>query len=279
MQEVFETVFGIADVSFLFSFRTQKSFSLKLRQAGWELTGKAYLSSSLVLSLFLSLLSFLFYYGFSADTLASLLALFLVLAFSLCFFYVLPAYLSQKRAEEMEREFSVCLPSLAAELELGIPFEEALKNAAGGGFGVLSEEFGKLTDAVEWGGHSVPKALERMSENTSSLAVKRVCSQLAWVYVKGEGEEDLRKYAEALVGLQQQKFREFRSQFAMAGVVFVVFSVLAPAFFSSAVALGAFLGWRFSATDIFIAYAFLFPAVDLALLLYVYEKTPKLLSL
>lgn len=250
-----------------------------MEEAGWSLGSGAYWSACVCAAVFFSAFSGLICLGFTFDPSASVLVLAFVFFLLLAVAFFLPGYWSRRRAEALERDLPACLSSLAVQLELGLPFEECLANAAGGGFGLLSGEFGRVADAVSFRGASVPGALEVFAGGTGSLAVKRACAQLAWVYANGVGASDLRLHAEGLLAEQEQRLREFNARLALLGILFIVVSSLGPAFFSVAVALGEFLGWRFSQTEVFLAYGVVFPVLDAALLFYAYLKTPKLLSM
>jgi|GEM_PF-4083623 len=251
-----------------------------LECAGLDVSGSVYWSSTLVVSCFLSLFLFIISYSLWWSLWVSVAVLLLVFGLSFSVGYAYPYYRAKKRAEELERELSVALPSLAVQLALGISFERVLKEGGEGGFGVLSQEFHRVHDSVHLHGISVPDALKALSRRTDSLMLKRVCSQLAWMYVNGSGTDELQRFGDSLIVLQRTKLREFHSKLSLIGVLFIVFSGVVPAFYSSWVMLGAsFLEWTVSESDILIAYLLVFPLVDLMLLLYVYEKTPKLFSL
>lgn len=252
----------------------EKRLSRELALAGLKISGVDYASSSFSLAIFLAAFSFTFSLLF-LDFFTALVVAAASFVAAISFFFLLPTYLKKKRAEAAERELCSLLRVLAVELEF-MPFEKALREASSGG-GVLAAEFKRALSEVERGASSVPKSLTRLAERFDSMEVTRACSQLCLVYSSGGGAEGLGKHADELVSQRKSLLRRFSSKLSLVGILFIAASCIVPALFAAYAIIGAsFLGFSLSPGEVLIAYALVFPAVDAALLLYVYEKTPRM---
>src|SRR3989344_7770363 len=194
--------------------------------------------------------------------------------------FVLPSFFNRfaqtRKAAEMERDLPLLLRSIAVDLHFKTPFETALENVSHG-YGALSEEFKKISSDVRLG-LSVPEALRRFAQRSSSIGVKRAVAQLVFSYEHGFASEGLRKLADELIQQQRIKSREFAAKQAFFGLLFIAASTIVPALFSAYVMVGsAFLDFTFFATDIVVFFAFVFPLADVAILLYLSEAKPKVL--
>ncbi|HIH20142.1 TPA: type II secretion system F family protein [Candidatus Micrarchaeota archaeon] len=182
----------------------------------------------------------------------------------------------KRRLAEMERDLPLLLRSIAVDLQFKTPFEQSLRNASVG-YGVLSEEFSKISSDVKLG-LSVPEALRRFGQRSDCVAVKRAVAQLVFSYENGFASQGIRKLADELVQQQRIKSREFAAKQAFFGLMFITLSTIVPALFSAFVIVGSvFLDFTFSSSDVWIAFAVLFPALDFTVLYYLSEAKPKVL--
>ncbi|MFH0834926.1 MAG: hypothetical protein V1881_01135, partial [Candidatus Micrarchaeota archaeon] len=112
-----------------------------------------------------------------------------------------------------------------------------------------------------------------------SLPVKRAYMQLAFAYEHGaSGAEGLRRLADEMIGLQAAKARQYSARMTFFGLLFVSVSCILPAFFSAYAIVGsAFMQMTLSPNDMLLAFCVVFPLMDLAILLYLREKTPRIL--
>ncbi|MFH1107247.1 MAG: hypothetical protein V1787_05105 [Candidatus Micrarchaeota archaeon] len=245
-----------------------------LRHAGLAISAEDYVSSCFSVSLFAAACAFPAFLLLDFSPMqSSLLAL--ASSFSaLVLMLLLPSYLGQKRAVKAERELGPLLRQLSVELEF-MPFERALADASRGG-GLLALEFGRALAEVRRGASGVPSALTRIRDRFNSPALERALSQLCVIYSDGAGAEGLRRQADELAALQRNRLRRFSSKLSLVGLVFIAVSCIVPALFAAYCIIGGqFLAFSMSSEQLLFAYAVVFPAADAALLLYVYEKTPK----
>ena len=270
--------FSGVDASRLFSEKNLRDARRNLAQAGMRVGPQEWLSFSLFASAFLGLVAAII--GATAATLeiAAVLAL-LVFALLLLLLTRYPAYAKLKRAELVERDLPIALGAISVDLQANTAFERALARTAKGDYGEAGHELRRVLRDVEEGGESMQEALRRAAERVDSLLVKRAYMQLAFAYEHGApGAEGLRRLADEMIGLQAAKARQYSARMTFFGLLFVSVSCILPAFFSAYVIVGsAFLQLTLSPNDILLAFCVLFPLADLAILLYLREKTPKIL--
>jgi hypothetical protein len=248
--------------------------SRELALAGEEISAEDYASASFSLAAFCGALAFACFFLMSLDYAASSVAALASLVSSICIASFLPSYLKKRRAEAAEAELCSVLRMLAAGLEF-MPFEKSLAEASRGG-GVLAREFRRALSEADRGASSVPQALAGLAARFDSMAITRACSQLCLVYSGGGGTGGLRKQADELVSARKSLLRRFSSKLSLAGIVFIAASCIVPALFAVYAIIGSsLLSFSFSSEQVLIAYALVFPAADAAILLFVYEKTPR----
>ena len=186
------------------------------------------------------------------------------------------SFFEKRRAAEIERDLPLFLRSAAVDLQFNTPFERVLESGASG-YGPLSAELRKVCAEIRVGS-SVQRALLNFAKRTNSLSVKRSVMQLVFSYEHGFASEGLRKLADELIQSQRIKSREFAAKQAFFGLLFITLSTIVPALFSAFVIIGsAFLALSFSPADVFIAFLFVFPLLDSAVLFYLNESKPKVL--
>ncbi len=267
------------DASGVFSRPTTAAVQNNLVQASLSVTAKEYLSFSLLSSLVSGLSAFfaLLFLGTPPAQSFALSLLFFALLF-LCLFK-LPAVLKKRRAEVIERDLAIALRAIAVDISLNTPFEKALRNVASSRYEELSRETSRALRDVESSGLSVPDALRQMASRVDSLVVKRACMQLCFTYEHGLKGEGLRKLADELASLQKAKSRQYSAQLSLFGLLFITLSCIVPALFSAYVVVGsAFLELSFTPSDVFFAYVLVFPALDSLVLLYLYSRSPMILT-
>ncbi|HLD62605.1 MAG TPA: type II secretion system F family protein [Candidatus Norongarragalinales archaeon] len=252
-----------------------KRLERDLLQASLSFNARKYASFCFSFSSALAILAFLFSMAFVP--IFSSMA-FSAFAFTAVFFCSLhyPALAKKRRAEEIERDLPLFLRNASVDLGLGMAFEKMLESACDG-YGELSREMRKAVGEIS-SGRPVQQSLLGLASRVDGLSVKRSVMQLCFSYENGFDGEGLRKLADEFIQQQRIKSREFAAKQAFFGLLFIAASTIVPALFSAYVMVGsAFLSLTFSATDIVIFFAFVFPLADLAILLYLSEAKPKIL--
>ncbi len=257
-----------------FSEAGLKKTSESLKLAGLRAKPGGYLSFSLSLSLAVFILSLLFLL-LSFELLLAIAFSLIVFALAYLFLLGLPSILAKRRAQGIESDLPIALRSIATELAVGVSFEKCLAHAAQSGYSI-APEMGEAMAEIEHGGSNVPDALRGIASRVDSLVVKRAVQQMIEAYGHGSKGEGLRHLADELIEAQKAGTREHSARIAFLGLLFVAVSCIVPALFQAYAVVGsAFLSSAFSASDIWFAYAIGFPLAGSAVLLAIYEKTPK----
>lgn len=265
---------GIADASTIFSQGTKKAVSRDLIQADLPVTSQEWLNFSAIASLFAGALPAIGYFYASEDLPMGFVVFFLSFAVALLILKNTPAYLKKRRAVRIEAELPIALRSIAVELSFNTSFEKALSSASR--YGAFGKEVSKALNEVESGAASVSDALRGLGERVDSLLLKRACAQLVFTYEHGLRSEGLRKLANELVSVQKSRSREYAAKLGFVGLAFIAVACIIPALFAAYAMVGSsFMDITFSVEQVWIAYTAVFPALDLAILLYLREKAPK----
>ncbi len=220
----------------------------------------------------------LFGTGFSAGLFLSIAAA----AATLFFFLGKPEAELAARAKKVEKDLPFALMQASVDLNIGAPFDAALGKIAEGNYGELSRILRAALRAAERSGGSVPSALMRAAEVSYSKEFRRSAMQLIAVYengAKGSAGEDVRRIAVELLSKQKSQAKEFSAKVVTISLMFVVVSAVVPALFQAFVTVGSsFMEVPFSPLEILVFCAFVFPIVDLAMLLYTRSLTPEFLK-
>jgi len=140
----------------------------------------------------------------------------------------------EKIRHEEECGLSDSLRLIAAELGMGMKFEDVLCSAGESDFGK------KLALAHERirAGENATNSLSRIMKSSDSLAVKRACSALIQCYSKG-GSEKLCSLANELSLYELAIVKEFSARASMLSIAFVSFACIIPLLFLIVGVLGA----------------------------------------
>lgn len=186
----------------------------------------------------------------------------------------------EARARKIEKFLPFALMQVGVELNVGIPFEKALKRIGTRNYGELSRELDKELGAKKCGGSITASLLEFAGNNKSNL-VKRAVSQLISAYEYGGAApgESLRKMASEMLARQKAQAKEFSAKTAVFSVAFVVLSAVAPSLFQAYVVVGStFMEMPFSPMHVLLITTLLFPLLNIAMLLYIKSMAPEFLK-
>lgn len=201
----------------------------------------------------------------------------------LCFFPVFaillhyPRIKSRRYGERVEACLPFCLLNIAVELNLGVPFVNALEHASAGR-DCCAREFKAVVKEIRQQGASVQQALRHFSGRIDSRLVKRAVVQLAAAFEQGSGKksgEPVKRIAAEILARQRAESKLFSGKLVVSSLLFIAVSAIVPALFQSFSIVGSvILHMRFTAMQLFLIIAVGFPALDLAVLFYIREKTP-----
>ncbi len=269
---------SLKDVSFLLPINHSK-LEAELIKADLSFSAGEWVSFSALFAFLLSLISF-----FLSRLIFHLTEAFL---FSLILFFLLviallliPSYIKNKRAEEVEMELPLVLRVISVELQMQHPFELAIRNISEGDYGEVSKEMKAVIKEVEIGGNDVSTALMNLTMRVDSELFKKAIEQLIFIYEYGGVGEGLEKLAQETMLLQRTKIREFSNKLGFWGLIFIAISCIIPALFASYIIIGSsFLALTFTVQEVYFAFVLLFPLAAAAALLYLKETSPKIISM
>ena len=186
-----------------------------------------------------------------------------------------PESAARSRAEELEVDLPACLRSIATELSFHSPFERAIESASG--YGECGRAFAKaLRDAKR--GKPFHQSLMDASGGYESLQLKRACVQLSFAFEHGEAA-GLKRLAEEFSAAQRERVKRHSAKQGVLSLAFIVCGGIVPAFFGAYAVIGsAFLDSSFTPEQVLIAFVFVFPLMDAAVLYYLRASAPKVLN-
>ncbi|VVB73971.1 Type II secretion system (T2SS), protein F [uncultured archaeon] len=206
-----------------------------------------------------------------------------LLAFSVLFFLFaliakrVPGSLAKSRALEIESDLPIAIRTIGVQLNMHVPFEDALRNVAASNYR-CSKEFRKVVKMVD-GGSAIPDALRQMAGRIESSIVKKMVVQLIRAYGEGLSGIDLKRQADELIATQRFKFKEFSARISFLSLMFIALSCIAPTMFLAyGVISSLYLGTPMSLNDIWFVFILVFPILNLILIAYIKFNTPKLLT-
>jgi len=199
-------------------------------------------------------------------------------AAAICFFLYLPVLKKKKLSAEIEKDLPLALMAISAELNTNIGFEKALKNICKEDYGLVSREFQKVWVEVSAKGASLQEAFISLGERYDSSILKRALSQLANVYEQGTGRmcgESVKRVAMEQLARQQAEAKEFSGKLVVFSLMFIAVSAIIPAMFQAFMIVGSmFMEIGFSAIEVLLISAIVFPLIDISILFYIKNKTP-----
>lgn len=201
-----------------------------------------------------------------------------VTIFSLVLISVLPLQKERKRLKIIESELPEFLIRLSYELQTGKNIIESIK-AAYDENEIISKEYLRLANEIEKGA-SFETALENINNRINSREIKRVSSNLWIIYTQGNKDSFvLKRLSKDLLAKQRIQSKEFSGKIVLFSLVFISVSAIIPAMFQSFIIIGSyFMSVQFSPTQVLFIIIFLFPAIDVLILLIIEKKTPLFLK-
>ena len=185
---------------------------------------------------------------------------------------------ARKRTEEIERDLPFALMHLRTRLALGERFDSALLAASKSVKGALGSELEGIALEIKDRGASVEEAFLHSLERVPSLQFKRACSQLVSLHEQGFSHNELsslKSLHREFLAWQRAKIKEFSGKMVVFSLMFVAFSTVMPALFLAFILIGSmFLELEISPSLALTIVIVFFPLADIAILLYIREKTP-----
>ncbi|MEW6528531.1 MAG: type II secretion system F family protein [Candidatus Micrarchaeota archaeon] len=171
---------------------------------------------------------------------------------------------SKSHIRILEAEMPLVLRTFGMLLDINVPFVRALEIVAKEG--EIGKELSKVVDEIE-NGASVPKALAKFAEKTESGIIKKSIAQLISAYEHGARGTEIIQIADDLISFQQYGMRNFVSKSSLFGLLFVIFSAVAPTFFLVFATAGKFaLEIEIGKETFLLIFLILFPLINALLL-------------
>jgi len=176
---------------------------------------------------------------------------------------------------EIERDMPFTLTQVAIDLELGLSFENALKNAANSknAFGVL---LNRILFEVYKKGSSINEACKKILKKYKSNQLKRAFSQLLAIYEQGcKDISGLRRIIKEILAEQHSKAKEFNGKLVVYSIILIACSAIVPAlFFAFTIVGGKILDLGLSADDIMLISTIGFPLLNILIFLFIRSNMP-----
>ncbi len=187
-----------------------------------------------------------------------------------------PFRLARVRAERAEAEIPYVLRTLASEIEAGIPYVEALKDAARNGrtMGAAIREALFLYNK----GIPLEEALGKVGSSFESETVQRAFTHMALLYQSGKNADAVKRMADEIIAIHRAEAKRFSAELAMYTLIFIAVAALVPALFEMYVAIGSlFLNMKITPEQAFYIPAVIFPGISALTLGWIYLKLPSFL--
>jgi len=241
----------------------------KLLKGGWKISIDEYLKYAIVLTAAVIFVAYVLFHPRPSALAALLLAGILIIIY-------VPFRLARVRAERAEAELPYVLRTLASEVEAGVPYLQALQDAAKNGkvLGRAIEE----AIALYKRGIPIERALKSVGESFESEKVQRAFMHMGILYQSGREAGAIKKLADELIAIHRAEAKRFSAELAMYTLIFIAVAALVPALFEMYVALGSlFLSMSLSPREAFYIPAVVFPFMSGLVLTWIYLKLPSFL--
>lgn len=259
--------------------KINKGLAKNLKSANIKKDSKKYLEETLIYSALLGIGAWLISGLLTFQIIESLAIGIIFSLMCFCFYLYLPIQKKKKTAQEFEKDFPFVLSAMAVEMNLNIPFEKSIDNISKENYGLVSSEFKKVSDEINESGSDLNEALLHLTERIDSLMLKRAVAQLSAIYSQGSKDKNsgdaLRKISSEILSRQKTESKEFSGKLVVFSLVFVAISAIVPAIFQAFIIVGSmFLKLSFTALQVFLIVTVVFPLMNIALLIYIRNKTP-----
>ena len=260
----------------------QEKLGRQLAKAGIPGKPDAYMGKGIKLSVLASVVFWFLWSLFNSDIYSGILATALVFIVCISAVFLYPGMMARKRAAMIEKELPFMMLNLSLHTRARQPMENAIAKIASGGNDLLSLELRKALAEVKGKGTSLNDALLSFCGRFDSRSLKRSIMQIISCHDLGNrklGSLAMKRLGREELARQRSVGREFSGKIALLSLMFIAVSAIVPALFQSFIIVGStFMRFDFTPVQIFVAIAFVLPAVDIALLLYIRAITPEFLK-
>jgi len=144
------------------------------------------------------------------------------------YYWTYPKILSEKIAQQEEKDLIFVLKDLLLQTSAGVPLYEAVKTVSLSGYGVVSNEFANVIKDVKTG-KTLEGGLENLALKTRSSYMRKTLWQLVNGYRSGSNiQAILRDLVQDLTMDQRDKIKSYSQELNMWTLVYMMFAVVAP---------------------------------------------------
>jgi len=259
--------------SSIISKRDKQKIKTQFEIVGQDINPNAYINFSIICTFVCSL----YISGISLLILQNVFTSLLLLTITLLLTYLLskkmPGLLANRKVQKIEADLPLVLRIIGTQMDIKIPFEKIIAELANEDY-EISNEFKKVNKEIK-SGSNVTLALTNMAERINSRTLKRSINQIIISYDKGGDGQSVKRMASELIDLQYSKLKEFEAKMSFMGLIFIATSALLPTFFEIYIAVGTMImGGTITVIQLWITFVFIFPILDLIVLLMIYLNSP-----
>lgn len=223
--------------------------------------------------------STLFYYFYSNLLYAFICFCILIILGYLVTIYF-PILVRKNILGKIEKELPFFLIDLDMHLSIGEEFLNAIKKASNE-YVYLKEIFSKIISNYEKG-ISFQKSFREFSEFFDSRDFKRALTQIINIYESGKTFKEkgpLFELSEDIINLQTTSTKLYSNKLVMISLLFIGFTAVLPALFLVFVNIGSFiLDLGITAEQLLLIFIFVFPAIDILIIVIILTIMPGFLK-
>ena len=207
---------------------------MELIQAKFEVDPKRYAS----IMVFLGIVYFIFFFGFSAVILSRFTELYLLIAFTLSAVFAFmifmqislyPKMVVKKKIRDLERNLIFALRTMLIQIKSGVSLFDSMSTIANGEYGALSSEFGEAIDEINTG--TIEElALQKLATNNPSLYFRKAIWQIVNGMKAGADVSTVLSESVATMGREQKiAINTYGNQLKVFSLIYMMIGVIVPA--------------------------------------------------
>lgn len=139
-----------------------------------------------------------------------------------------PSMQASERATKVDRVLPFALRQLATQVRAGVSFHRAMQSISASDYGLLSEEFAKVTADVNRG-DTMENALFKLSRRNKSRGLRRTVTQLLRSFKSGGNlSQIISDIADDVSFEVRMSIRDFTEKLNFINVIYIMVGVVAP---------------------------------------------------
>jgi flagellar protein FlaJ len=225
------TFYGVAEPV----IKMSPSIELELKQAGFDINARDYLSIAFFSAIFMFLLTYFAFaviaFKFVGMYKVVMIALLVGMVFGFVTFFYIKAYpklIVKKRMYDIERNVLYALRHMYVQVTSGVSLFEAIASVSNGEYGQISMEFKNAIKTINTG-MPIEKALEELTLRNPSVYFRRAMWQISNGVKSGSDIGSILKNIIDYIGTEQKiMIRRYGSQLNPLTVAYMMVAVIIP---------------------------------------------------